>query len=316
MHYLKPKKPKHNAWVLKWYLQESNQGHTDFQSVALPTELRYLANCGCKYRFNFIIPQKKIYKKPFCKFTAFISDMNLIIDVGNTSVKLAVFKKGKLILKERIFLKNIQKGVYNIKQEYKDIKNAIVSSVGNLNKDDVNYIKKYFKLIVLDALTQVPYKNCYKSPETLGVDRIALVSASVKNYKEKNVLIIDAGTCITYDFISNENKYLGGAISPGIRVRYQSLNNLTANLPLLETKAPQSFIGSSTTESIHSGIINGVLNEIEGTINKYDKKHKDLTVILTGGDADFLSKRLKSSIFANSNFLLEGLNYILEFNTN
>jgi type III pantothenate kinase len=242
--------------------------------------------------------------------------MNLIIDVGNTSVKLAVFKQEKLILKEIISLEKIQKEVDNIKQKYNDINNAIVSSVGNLKKSDVNYIKKYFKLIVLDASTKVPFRNYYKSPETLGVDRLALVSASVLQYPQQNVLIIDAGTCITYDFISKENKYLGGAISPGIRVRYQSLNNLTSNLPLLETKVPQSFIGNSTNESIHSGIINGILNEIEGTISKYDKKYKDLTVILTGGDSNFLSKRLKSSIFANSNFLLEGLNYILEFNTN
>ena len=242
--------------------------------------------------------------------------MNLIIDVGNTSVKLAVFKLEKLIFKKIITLENIRNGIDEIKKEFKDIKKAIISSVGNLKNSDVSFIKNQFKILELNSSTKVPFQNHYKSTETLGVDRIALVSASVKNYREQNVLIIDAGTCITYDFINNENNYLGGAISPGIRVRYRSLNNLTAKLPLLETKMPNSIIGNSTTESIHSGIINGILNEIEGTINYYDKKYKDLTVILTGGDADFLSKRLKSSIFANSNFLLEGLNYILEFNTN
>ena len=242
--------------------------------------------------------------------------MNLIIDVGNTSVKLAVFEQGKLILKKTVALENLRNAVDDIIKVFKDIEKAIISSVGNLKKSDVDYFKKYFKLIVLDTSTKVPFQNLYKSSETLGVDRIALASASVKNHKGKNVLIIDAGTCITYDFINSETEYLGGAISPGIRLRYQSLNNLTANLPLLETKAPHGFIGNSTAESIHSGIINGILNEIEGTIGTYDKKYKDLTVILTGGDADFLSKRLKSSIFANSNFLLEGLNYILEFNTN
>ncbi|RLD28456.1 MAG: type III pantothenate kinase [Bacteroidetes bacterium] len=242
--------------------------------------------------------------------------MNLIIDVGNTSVKLAVFKHEKLILKKRVALKNIEIEINDISNNYKGIEKAIVASVGNLKKSDVSHIKKQFKLIVLDTSTKVPFKNFYKSPETLGVDRIALVSASVKQYPHQNVLIIDAGTCVTYDFISNENKYLGGAISPGLRVRYQSLNNLTSNLPLLATKAPKKITGNTTVESIHSGIINGILNEIKGTISEYEKKYKDLTVILTGGDADFLSKRLKSSIFANSNFLLEGLNYILEFNTN
>jgi len=242
--------------------------------------------------------------------------MNLIIDVGNTSVKLAIFKQRKLIFKEIVTLDNIRHAVDNINKVFKDVEKAIISSVGKLKKSDVNYIKKSFKVIVLDASTKIPFHNLYKSSETLGVDRIALVSASVQQYFKQNVLIIDAGTCITYDFISSENKYYGGAISPGIRIRYQSLNNLTANLPLLETKLPQNFIGNSTTESIHSGIINGILLEIEGAINTYDKKYKDLTVILTGGDADFLSKRLKSGIFANSIFLLEGLNYILEFNTN
>ena len=145
---------------------------------------------------------------------------------------------------------------------------------------------------------------------------MALVCASVRQFSDKNVLIIDAGTCITYDFINTDNEYLGGAISPGIRVRYKSLNNLTANLPLLESEMPKSIIGESTDESIHSGVIYGILNEIDGVIESYKLKFSDLTVILTGGDAKFLSKQLKSSIFANSNFLLEGLNFILQFNSN
>ena len=242
--------------------------------------------------------------------------MNLIIDIGNTSVKLAIFDQEKLIFKEIVTLENLLKAVDDIKKIFSDVEKAIISSVRKLKKSDVDYIKKYFKVIIVDTTTKVPFQNLYKSPKTLGVDRIALVSASVQKYYKQNVLIIDAGTCITYDFINSENKYFGGAISPGIRVRYQSLNNLTANLPLLETKTPQNLTGNSTAESIHSGIINGILLEMEGAINRYDKKYKDLTVILTGGDADFLSKQLKSSIFANSIFLLEGLNYILEFNTN
>lgn len=242
--------------------------------------------------------------------------MNLIIDVGNTNVKLAVFKQNVLIHKCEVTLDNILISVNNLKKEFKDLKQAIIASVGNLKKSDVNYIKKHFKLIILNSLTKVPFQNYYKTPKTLGVDRIALVAASVYKYKKQNVLIIDAGTCITYDFINNKNQYLGGAISPGIRVRYLSLNNFTENLPLLERKAADNITGSSTTESIHSGIINGILCEIDGVIHQYKQKYKDLTVILTGGDADFLSKRLKSSIFANSNFLLEGLNFILEFNSN
>ncbi len=130
------------------------------------------------------------------------------------------------------------------------------------------------------------------------------------------MLAIDAGSCITYDFKNKKEEYFGGAISPGISMRYKSLNNQTANLPLLNKKFPENITGNSTNESIHSGICKGVAKEIDGVIDEYNSRYKELTVILTGGDANFLSKQLKSTIFANSNFLLEGLNYILEYNLN
>ena len=242
--------------------------------------------------------------------------MNLIIDIGNTNVKLAVFQENKINYNSTSKLKSFESDIINLVNEFKTLKKAIISSVGTLQKREIEFIKQQLDVLVLDANTLVPFKNNYKTPKTLGVDRIALVSASVEQYSERNVLIIDAGTCITYDFITNKNVYLGGAISPGIKVRYKSLNNLTANLPLLEAKSPENIIGNSSKESIHSGVINGILMEIDGVVQEYEKKYEDLTVILTGGDADFLSKRLKSSIFANSNFLLEGLNFILEFNSN
>lgn len=242
--------------------------------------------------------------------------MNLIIDVGNSFVKLAVFKDGKIKHNEVVEIKDMLKRINFIKQKFNSIKSAIISSVGKLNKKDINAIDKYFNLTVLNFKTKLPFKNLYETPNTLGVDRIALVSASVNQFPCNNALIIDAGTCITYDFVTSENEYLGGAISPGLRMRYKALNNLTANLPLLDTEIPDDIIGGSTKSSIHSGVVNGVLKEMDGIIEAYAEKYSDLTVILTGGDADFLSKQLKSSIFANSNFLLEGLNYILQFNSN
>lgn len=242
--------------------------------------------------------------------------MNLIIDVGNTDVKLAVFQENEIISQKTSKLESLEKDVTVLLKEFKSLKKAIVSSVGRLKKEEIKFILQHLEVHILNTNTKLPFKNEYKTPDTLGVDRMALVSASAKHYPKHNVLIVDAGTCITYDFITSENVYLGGAISPGIRMRYQSLNNLTANLPLLEKKAPKNLIGNSSKESIHSGVINGITLEIDGVIQQYDKKYKDLTVILTGGDANFLSKRLKSSIFANSNFLLEGLNFILEFNSN
>ena len=240
--------------------------------------------------------------------------MNLIIDVGNTRVKFAVFQKEQLIVKQISQILDFKVNLQKLKTKFPKLKAAIISSVGQLKNSEIELIEKDLKLLVLSSGTKIPFKNKYATPKTLGVDRIALVSAAVKQFPEKNALIIDAGTCITYDFITSENSYLGGAISPGIRLRYKSLHNLTANLPLLKTDMPQTLIGNSTEGSIHSGVIFGVVNEINGIVNTYTKKYTDLTVILTGGDTKMLSKQLKSSIFANSDFLLEGLNYILEFN--
>ncbi|MDT0558496.1 type III pantothenate kinase [Ichthyenterobacterium sp. W332] len=241
--------------------------------------------------------------------------MNLIIDVGNTYVKFAVFSKGKQIKLYKTKTKKIISGLRELLKWKYVFNKAIISSVGKLNQTKINTLKKELDLIILDSELKLPFINKYKTPKTVGADRLALVSASVKHYNKSNVLIIDAGTCITYDFITSNNHYLGGAISPGIRLRYKALNNLTANLPLLETKHPNTIVGNSTAESIHSGVINGVVKEIDGVVKEYKTKYKDLTVILTGGDTEFLSKQLKSSIFANSNFLLEGLNFILEFNS-
>ncbi|MDD7886539.1 type III pantothenate kinase [Flavivirga sp. 57AJ16] len=242
--------------------------------------------------------------------------MNLIIDVGNSFVKLAVFEEGMLKHKEVVRLNFVLEGINILKEKYISIKKAIISSVGKLNKGDIKAISKSFDVMILDANIKLPFKNLYATPNTLGVDRIALVCASVEQFSNNNVLIIDAGTCITYDFVTAKNEYIGGAISPGLRMRYKSLNNLTVNLPLLESEIPKSITGNSTNESIHSGVVFGILKEIEGIIDEYRRKYSDLTVILTGGDTNFLSKQLKSSIFANSNFLLEGLNFILQFNLN
>jgi type III pantothenate kinase len=251
-----------------------------------------------------------------CNFTVLNKTMNLIIDVGNSFVKLAVFQDSELVVKKTIKPDVIIKHIDILRKEHKTIEKAIISSVGKLKEKDVRYIKKYVHLVELNSKTALPFKNCYETPNTLGVDRMALVSASVQQFPNNNVLVIDAGTCITYDFVTNKNEYLGGAISPGIDMRYKSLNNLTANLPLLEKEMPHNIVGASTNSSIHSGVVNGVLKEMDGIIETYQQEYSDLTVILTGGDCNFLSKQLKSSIFANSNFLLEGLNYILQFNSN
>ena len=242
--------------------------------------------------------------------------MNLVIDIGNTQTKLAVFQKTELISKKVVVKDMILKHARGLLTEFPKIQWIILASVSSPSQEIVKDLKSKCKLIIVDSCIKTPFINDYRTPKTLGSDRIALISASIQKFLNKNVLIIDAGTCITFDFISHDNRYLGGAISPGIEMRYRMLHEQTANLPLLNLTQPQYLIGNSTNSSIHSGVVNGVLKEIEGVIGEYEKKYNELKVILTGGDGNFLSKQLKSSIFANSNFLLEGLNNLLEFNKN
>ena len=239
---------------------------------------------------------------------------NLIIDVGNTLVKLAVFENHTLAFKKSCVKEDFLSVLEEVSNKYSDINDVIVSSVGNFSDGELSELKKSYKVFVLTHKDPIPFKNNYASPETLGVDRIALVSAATSQFFNKNVLVIDAGTCITYDFINSENEYLGGAISPGIKMRYKSLNSFTEKLPLLEPKNTNKYIGDSTESSIHIGVTQGVVSEMEGFISLYKENYKELTIILTGGDANYLLDSLKNDIFATSNFLLEGLNYILEYN--
>ncbi|PKP13766.1 MAG: pantothenate kinase [Bacteroidetes bacterium HGW-Bacteroidetes-3] len=239
--------------------------------------------------------------------------MNLIIDVGNTRIKTAVFDDSKMIHNESLTFDSFVIEAVNIIKKY-NCKNAIISSVGAVNKSKIDELYAKINLLELNYNTKVPFMNKYSTPKTLGVDRIALVSSAIANYPNRNVLIIDAGTCITYDFVNNEGIYYGGAISPGLQMRYKALNFFTEKLPLLEPSEIIDLVGNSTESSIHSGVINGVINEIDGIIKQYRKKNTDLTVVLTGGDVNFLANRLKNGIFANPNFLLEGLNTILTYN--
>ncbi|MCK0130191.1 type III pantothenate kinase [Flavobacteriaceae bacterium F08102] len=238
--------------------------------------------------------------------------MNLILDIGNTHAKIAVFQNRKLVSHQQTFPKNLNTALRATLNNY-PIQASIVSTVSAINKDSLTSLHKLPKLISLDANTKVPFINQYATPTTLGVDRIALVSAAVDQFPDRNVLVIDAGTCVTYDFVTNEKIYLGGAISPGIQIRYKALHDYTANLPLLQIDEVE-LTGNSTEKSIHSGVLNGIVQEINGVIEQYSHKYPNLTVVLTGGDAIFLAKMLKSSIFATPNFLLEGLNRILIHN--
>ena len=240
--------------------------------------------------------------------------MNLIIDVGNTLLKLAVFDADVLQYKKACNKNDFLKTLEEVSEVFLEIDYCIISSVGNFTKEQFSKLQDLYPVKLLTHETPLLFANLYTTPKTLGMDRIALVSAASIQYPKANVLIIDAGSCITYDFKNSSNEYLGGAISPGVTMRYNALHNFTAKLPLLEKNNPKNVVGDDTISSIHSGIINGVLYEIDGFVESYKSNYEDLTIILTGGDAHFLRDSLKSHIFANSNFLLEGLNYILEHN--
>jgi len=240
--------------------------------------------------------------------------MNLIIDVGNTFIKLAVFSEDKLIEKVNSERDDFLQALEKLSKEVPHWDHCIVSSVGGFSEKELSALKKNATVLELSHKINLPFRNTYATPTTLGVDRIALISAAAHQFPKKNVLVIDAGSCITYDFLNSENEYLGGAIAPGIEMRYKAMHYFTANLPLLKTEVPEKLIGDSTNNSMHVGVIQGVIYELEGFINAYIEKFGNLTVILTGGDAHFLRDSIKNDIFANSNFLLEGLNYILEIN--
>src|SRR5690554_2556774 len=153
--------------------------------------------------------------------------MNLVIDVGNTFIKFGVFNVQQLKLKKSCVKNDFLLVLEEVSQSFPDIKNTIIASVGKLEEEHLAKLELLYDVLQLDQHTKVPFFNKYSTPTTLGVDRIAVISAAAQQFTNKNVLVIDAGTCITYDFINSKNEYFGGAISPGITLRYQALNSFT-----------------------------------------------------------------------------------------
>ena len=239
--------------------------------------------------------------------------MNLILDVGNSLLKIALFQKSELIQKF-MFSENYKRNIEDIISNYK-VTHSIISNVGRIDDSIINILKESTNLLLVSNQLKIPFKNLYKSKNTLGQDRLALVSAAAFNFPNENVLIVDVGSCITYDFKNNNNEYLGGGISPGISMRFKSLNTFTSNLPLIDFDSIYQLIGNNTKNSITSGVVNGTISEINGIIQQYREEFKNIRIILTGGDSNFLLKRIKNTIFADRNFLLIGLNKLLEDNS-
>jgi len=239
--------------------------------------------------------------------------MNLVIDIGNTLIKSAVFDGTKIIKSDS--LKVFSNSYFETLFLSYSIKSCILSSVRKDNSETEAFLKGKTKLLILNNLTSLPFLNKYSTPETLGHDRIAVMAASSFRYSGTNVLVIDAGTSITYDFINDKNEYLGGGISPGLKMRVLALSHFTDNLPLVDFNGNMpKLIGNSTENSILSGVVIGFIKEIEGVINEYKSRYNHLKIIVTGGDHYYFDKLLNYKTFAAPNFVLEGLKGILDFN--
>ena len=243
--------------------------------------------------------------------------MNLIIDIGNTGIKTAVFAPdNKMLHWQRTDADNFLDILAQILSKF-SIQNTLISQVGQPVEGLEDFLSKHnIAFINLHPGLNLPFKTGYKTPDTLGADRIGLVAGAVLKHPDTHKLIIDAGTCVTYDFIDKNNVYHGGAISPGLRLRFKSLNDYTANLPLLQAGDEEiPLTGYDTATSIKSGVVHGLVNEIEGFIVKYNLNFHGLKVFLTGGDKKLLDRYIKNKIFVSSkSLLLEGLNYILNLN--
>ncbi len=243
---------------------------------------------------------------------------NLVIDIGNTNSKVAVFDDKVLVFFQSFELPD-QSIIAELISRY-TIVNSAVSSVKQDFAEVVTYLKANTNYIPFSTQLNTGIKNYYQTLSTLGQDRWAKIIAVHHSYQHQNCLIIDAGTCITYDLLNSEDAYYGGSISPGISMRFKALNHYTGKLPLVYWNRDMQNIpaGTDTTTAMMNGVLQGVVNEIEGFIALNNKDNIDLKVVITGGDATFLLEQLKNSIFAphiihDPYLVLRGLNEVIAF---
>ncbi len=246
-------------------------------------------------------------------FTLKRGTMNLIIDTGNTLTKIALFQVREMVAFSSYSGVEPQH-IIQFCEANPFIKNAMISTVKEYPAELALFLSEKYNTIFFTHNTSVPVINKYDTPETLGKDRLAGVVGAQQLFATGNILVIDSGTAITYDLVTSKGEYLGGAISPGITMRYKALHTFTSRLPLLDYFDDAQLIGDDTSTSIHSGVLNGAVAEMEGMIQRYQLVYPDIKIILTGGDYNYFDKRLKIKTFAAPNLVLEGLNLILNFN--
>lgn len=241
--------------------------------------------------------------------------MNLAIDIGNTLAKMAVIEAGQVVDTFK-FEGAGEAEVASVLESYPDVEAAVLVSP----RDDVREIESFLKTHLkrymrFDHTVAVPLKNCYRTPDTLGCDRLAAAVGANALYPATNVMIADFGTAITVDMVSAAGEFLGGNISPGAMTRFRALHDYTCSLPLRTLRQEETeLLGRDTFSAIESGVINGIVYEIEGYIGRLSAQYPDLRIIFTGGDGNFFAKRVKNPIFATYDLVAYGLNRILEYN--
>lgn len=243
-----------------------------------------------------------------------LTEMNLVIDIGNTRTKISLFNRGEMVI--TVLLDDLRtEDVNRLKNEHPSLNKAIISAVTDVPRDLKTALQQNFETCIeLDANTPLPIENCYQTKETLGKDRIAAVVGAFKVYPNSNILVIDAGTAITYDFINDKGQYLGGNISPGLEMRFKALHQFTGKLPLVRQSDFTNLFGRTTEEAIRAGVQHGIVHEADKVIDSFKEFYKNLNVIITGGDANFFDLKLKNSFFVHFNLTALGLNHILEYN--
>jgi len=232
--------------------------------------------------------------------------LNLSIDIGNTRVKLASFDEDRLIQKwnwASLEMEQFTKVFEDQKFDY-----IVLSTVRDLDK--IFDLSAFGELIILDHETSIPIQNLYKTPKTLGKDRLAAVIGAWSLFKNQASLVIDSGTCVTYDFINKEGAYVGGNIAPGVELRYRAMDEFTANLPLVKRKETASILGNDTESALVNGGLLGVIFEIDTYVRRLESIYGDINVIITGGDAEEFGDKLEKQIFVSPNLVLIGLNEI------
>lgn len=240
--------------------------------------------------------------------------MNLVIDIGNSRMKLALFNERDLMF--NVPLDDLEpKHIQVLMDEHPELKNVIVSAVRDYPAELRDFLQNSFEhFIELDSQTPVPIINKYETPETLGKDRLAAAVGASELFPGENILVIDAGTAITYEIVTANNEYLGGNISPGLNTRFKALNHFTGKLPVVTPADNFQTIGTNTESAIRAGVQLGLLFEVQSYIEYFNTIYQKLKIIITGGDAKFFDKKLKNSIFVHFNLTLIGLNRILEYN--